>query len=84
MNKEAKLKVMAMKRFIIFLMVLFALITLTVDAQTPRLQIDKNAATVNVSSVPKVRQTRFASPFYGFASIWNTLGNLRRLFSNVS
>lgn len=32
----------------------------------------------------KIRETRFARPFYGFIGIWNTLGNIRRIFVGVS
>lgn len=65
---------------------LCALVALTIDAnaKSSRTESVTNAAAANVSSVPKVRQTRLASPFYGFTSIWYTLGNIRRLFVNVS
>lgn len=41
-------------------------------------------STTNATSLPYVRSTRSANPFYGLVSIWNTLTNIQRLFINVS
>lgn len=31
-----------------------------------------------------LRETRLARPYYGFIGIWNTLGNIRYIFTGVS
>lgn len=77
----------------LFAFLLFAVIigNWNIYAKT-QIEIDRNAtiSTVAVSASnsrtnkTQVRETRFARPYYGFIGIWNTLGNIRRIFNGVS
>lgn len=46
--------------------------------------VNENLSTNLTDNKTQVRETRFARPYYGFIGIWNTLGNIRYIFTGVS
>lgn len=79
-----------------FLLAAFVFSNWHIEAQTPipldLVDFSKNTTVININPIhtdpssnsSPVRETRFARPYYGFIGIWNTLGNIRYIFTGVS